>query len=280
MESRIGNIEITNPNKVLFKSGKITKFDIAKYYEEASGLMLPLIESRLLSVIRCHKGIEEECFFKKHPATDKNHVEVYNVSGEEYFYLKDKTQLIYQVQMGTVEFHNWGSKVPEIGKPDVMVFDLDPSDNLSLTKLRQGTKELGQVLNELGFETFLKTSGGKGYHIEVPTTKFDDWESINKFSKDVALYMENKYPRAFTSNIRKNAREGKIFIDYLRNAKGATCVAAYSVRARKNAPISFPISWDELNEIKPNEITINNYQSYLSKTNPWSKLYSIDELER
>lgn len=267
-------ITITNPNKILFPKDKFKKIDIINYYIEVAHLMLPFIENRLLSVIRCHEGIKGECFFKKHPTTDK-FIHKKKDKGEDYFYINEKYGLIYQAQMGTIEFHIWGSCIPKINKPNLMVFDLDPDEKLSLTKLRTAVLKVKSVLDELKLKSFLKTSGGKGYHIVIPFSETKDWETFYNFSKQVALIIESKWPSEFTTNIKKSERKGKIFIDYLRNNRGSTCVAPYSIRARDNASISMPISWKDLNKIKPNEVNITNYQAYINKA--WKNIFKTKQ---
>lgn len=263
MKTIIDGITITNPNKIVYKAGNITKLDVVKYYSAIAPLMIKQIRGRLISVIRCHNGANESCFFKKHPSFDKNMVKVFNVNGEEYFYLTSAKQIVYQAQMGTVEFHIWGSKVNDIDHPNIMVFDLDPDENLSFKTLISGVKILKDCLNNLKLKSFLKTSGGKGYHITVPIKTVYSWDELAQLSKNIAEYLQFNYPSLFTTSIKKANRKNKIFIDYLRNKKTATCVAPYSLRAREGAPISMPISWNKLNKIKPNEININNYKKYL-----------------
>lgn len=268
-------ITITNPDKILFPKEKITKYDVVNYYIQISNLMLPYVSNRLLSVIRCHEGVNESCFYKKHPTTDKNMVKTKTVLGEEYFYIELANQLIYQAQMGSLEFHVGGSNVQKINKPNIMVFDLDPDVNLSLAKLRSAVLKLKSVLDELGLKSFLKTSGGKGYHIVIPFSETKNWKSFYEFSEKIAKLAENKWPDIFTTNIRKNERKDKIFVDYLRNSKSSTCVAPYSLRARDGATISMPINWNDLNKIKPNEVTIKNYKKYLN--NAWKKFFETEQ---
>ena len=269
-------IEITNPSKIIYPKEKVTKIDVMKYYSEVAELMLPYVKNRLLSVIRCHQGIMGECFFKKHPTTESQNINIFKLQNEEYFYLKNIKDIPYQAQMGTIEFHIWGSNIKKIDKPDIMTFDLDPDEKLSLEKLRQGVKYLKETLDSLNLVSFLKTSGGKGYHILLPFSSSKNWEKFNEFAKNIALLMEQKWPDLYTSNIRKEDRKGKIFVDYLRNKKGATCVAPYSLRARAGANISFPIAWENLDKIAPNEIDIFNFKNYLND-NVWSDFFLIKQ---
>lgn len=268
-------IKITNPDKILLNKGKIKKIDVVNYYINIASLMLPFIENRLLSVIRCHGDNNKECFYKKHPTNDKDMVKIKKVNGEEYFYINTQEELVYQVQMGTIEFHPWGSYVKTLTKPNMMVFDLDPDEKLPLEKLRDAVLKVKSVLDELNITSFLKTSGGKGYHVVVPFKISSSWKDFYAISKKVAELIEAKWPNVFTTNIRKSERKGKIFIDYLRNNKGSTCVAPYSVRARDNATISMPISWKDIKKIKPNEITIKNYKNYLN--NSWKDYFKTNQ---
>ena len=149
MKNIVAGVELTNPQKIVFKEDKICKYQIAKYYEDVADFMMPFLNKRLLSVIRCHQGVNSACFFKKHPTTEFKNVQVFMVDGDEYFYVKNKKQIVYQSQMSTIEFHIWGSKVPKIEQPDIIVFDLDPDKALSISKLRKGVLILKRVLQDL-----------------------------------------------------------------------------------------------------------------------------------
>ena len=170
--------------------------------------------------------------------------------------------------MNSIEFHTWGSKIDNINHPDIMVFDLDPDETLSLKKIREGVKDLKSILDELKLKSFLKTSGGKGYHILVPINNVT-WKNFRNIAKNIADLMEMKWPEKYTSNIRLKSRKNKIFIDWVRNTKGATSIAPYSLRIRPNAPVSMPISWNELDKIKPNEITLKKTLERIKLKDPW-----------
>ena len=262
-------LKITNPNKILFPKLNIKKIDLINYYSDISELMLKYTKNRLMSVIRCHKGIRANCFYKKHPNTERDLVNTFLLNNEEYFYLTEPKDIVLQAQMGTIEFHPWGSYIEHIDQPNMMVFDLDPDENLSLSSLRQGVTDLKKILDDLNLISFLKTSGGKGYHIVLP------FSSSKNCSRNIAQILETINPEKYTTNIRKEKRHDKIFIDYLRNSKGSTCVAPYSIRARENATISMPISWDDLYKITPNEINIKNYKKYLN--NAWDNYFNINQ---
>lgn len=262
------NITITNPSKKII--GNITKQQIYSYYEKIAPRMMPYLENRLISTIRAPYGTTKEIFYKKHLENSHGFLEKLG----NYYYILDTIALLSEVQMNSYEFHIWGSNASKNNYPNMMVFDFDPDEKLSLETLRLGVKYLKEILDNLNLKAFLKTSGGKGYHVVIPFRTKITWKKFYKISEDIANILVNTYPDIFTTNIRKNNRHNKIFIDYLRNQKSATSVAPYSIRLKKNAPISMPISWQELDKIKPNEITINNVFKRLKKKDPWEDFFT------
>lgn len=273
----INGVKISNPNKLIYNKPKITKIDVAKYYKKVAKRMMPYLENRIISVIRCPEGIEGENFFKKHLEDDrtgivKKNIKNKNSKKEDYYYITEIEGLINETQMNSIEFHTWGSKVQSIEKPDIMVFDLDPDEKLSLKKLRDSVKDLKSILDELKLKSYLKTSGGKGYHIVVPVNNMN-WKEFRSIAKQIAELMETKWPDKYTSNLRKDKREGKIFIDWVRNTRGATSIAPYSLRARPKAPVSIPIFWKELDTIKPDQIRMKKALERIKLKDPWKDFF-------
>lgn len=270
-------ILLTSPNKKII--GNITKKVIFNYYKKVAPYMMPYLENRIISVVKAPSGINNKIFFKKHLENQKRYLEKINISSKndkekDYYYILDEIGLLSEVQMNSYEFHIWGSNASNKNKPNMMVFDLDPDKSLSLDKLRLGVKYLKEILDNLNLKSFLKTSGGKGYHICIPFKNNLTWKKFYKISEDIANIIENTHSELFTTNNRKEKRKNKIFIDYLRNQKSATFVAPYSVRLRKNAPVSMPIAWNELDKIKPNEITIYKAIKRLKKKDPWKDFFT------
>lgn len=261
-------ITITNPSKKII--GNITKQQIYSYYEKIAPRMMPYLENRLISTIRAPYGTTKEIFYKKHLENSHGFLEKLG----NYYYILDTIALLSEVQMNSYEFHIWGSNASKNNYPNMMVFDFDPDEKLPLKTLRLGIKYLKEILDNLNLKSFLKTSGKKGYHVVIPFRTQITWKKFYKISEDIANILVNTYPDIFTTNIRKENRHNKIFIDYLRNQKSATSVAPYSIRLKKNAPISMPISWQELDKIKPNEITINNVFKRLKKKDPWEDYFT------
>ncbi|ABX42101.1 DNA ligase D [Lachnoclostridium phytofermentans] len=279
----IEGIKISNPDKVMFDDPVITKLDVVQYYEKVSELMLPYVSHRVLSIVRCPKGVSQTCFYKKHPGAGSKGIitiPITTSSGEteDYFYIENISGLISEVQMGTLEFHTWGSRIDELEKPDVMVFDLDPDEGMDLSQVRQGVLDVRSILNELCLNSYLKTSGGKGYHVVVPLKPVVNWNVFNDFARRVAEVMEKKWPDRYTSNVRKAKRTDKIFIDWIRNGRGATSVAPYSVRARKGARVSMPIAWEELDTVAPDGITMADALLRLNGKDPWKDFFQNNQM--
>jgi DNA ligase D len=281
----IQGVKITHPEKILFDNPQITKEEVVRYYERIADRMLPFVAHRILSIVRCPKGVSQTCFYKKHPGAGSRGIvtiQIANSDGEkyneEYFYIEDATGLVSEAQMGTLEFHTWGSRVETLEQPDIMVFDLDPDEGMLLDRVRQGVRDLKGILDELSLVSYLKTSGGKGYHVAVPFAPSASWDAFRDFAKRVAEVMEQKWPDRYTSNIRKAKRSDKIFIDWIRNSRGSTSVAPYSIRARAGAKVSMPIRWDELDAVAPDSVGIYDALERLNNTNPWSDFYRTGQV--
>lgn len=245
--------------------------------------MLPFVNNRILSVVRCPKGISEACFFKKHPGTDQKGIATIPISASDggtdiYFYIENKSGIISEAQMGTLEFHTWGSSVNQLEKPDMMVFDLDPDEGIDLSRVRQGVRDVKNILSELSLNSYLKTSGGKGYHVVVPLMPSVSWDVFYDFTRRVAEVMENKWPERYTSNVRKAKRKGKVFIDWIRNGRGATSIAPYSLRARKGAKVSMPIEWNELDTIAPDGVTMSDALMRINNNDPWKGFFENKQM--
>ena len=263
-------MKLSSPGKILFEDAKITKQGVADYYKAVAKVMLPFIKGRAISLVRCPDGVEAGCHYRK------------NKDGtvDEVITISNLRELLNEVRMNTIEFHMYGYKINNPDSPDIMVFDLDPGEGTGFAKIRQGARDVRGILQELGLACFLKTSGGAGFHIVVPFSRVSSYQVFSDFAHKIALLMEAKWPTRYTTNIRKDARKGKIFVDWLRNSRGATSVAPYSLRARTGAAISFPLSWEELDKYKPADITINNVREFLKKKNPWEDFFKLGKRQR
>lgn len=278
----LADFEITHPEKILSRELGVTKGDVAEYYLKISKRMLPYLENRIISSVRCPGGIDSACFYKKHPAADSREVVAVRVpsdkgKNEEYYYVADIGGLMSEVRMNTLEFHIWGSRVEKLEKPDVMVFDLDPDEGMDLERIRRGVADLKGMLDELSLTSFLKTSGGKGYHVVIPFLPAAGWDSFHEFAGGIAKTMEAKWPDRYTSSVGKSRRRNRIFIDWMRNGRGATSVAPYSVRAREGFPVSMPIAWKELDTIAPQGISMRDALDRMRRKDPWEGFFAIEQ---
>ncbi|MDD3750983.1 MAG: DNA ligase D [Tissierellia bacterium] len=281
----IEGVKISSPDKIIYNELDITKEDVIRYYSKVAERMLPYVRNRILSIVRCPKGVSQACFYKKHPGPGSKgiitmHIPTDNNETVEYFYIENATGLISEAQMGTLEFHTWGSSVEQLEKPDIMVFDLDPDEGMKIDRVRQGVEDIKSILDELNLNSYLKLSGGKGYHVVVPLKPTAYWDKFHDFAKQTAEVMENKWPDRYTSNVRKAKRKGKIFIDWIRNARGATSIAPYSLRARKGAKVSMPIFWDELYTVAPDGINLEDALIRIEGKDPWEDFFQNTQMLR
>ena len=281
----IEGVKISSPDKIIYNELDITKEDVVRYYSKVAERMLPYVRNRILSIVRCPKGVSQACFYKKHPGPGSKgiitmHIPTDNNETVEYFYIENATGLISEAQMGTLEFHTWGSSVEQLEKPDIMVFDLDPDEGMKIDRVRQGVEDIKSILDELNLNSYLKLSGGKGYHVVVPLKPTAYWDKFHDFAKQTAEVMENKWPDRYTSNVRKAKRKGKIFIDWIRNARGATSIAPYSLRARKGAKVSMPIFWDELYTVAPDGINLEDALIRIEGKDPWEDFFQNTQMLR
>ncbi len=245
-------IKITNPDRVIFPESGNTKGELAEYYQAVAGPMLAFAANRPVSLVRCPQGRAKKCFFQKHDSGSfgehVHHVPIAEKDGgtEDYLYLDSAEGLAACVQMGTIEFHTWGSRVTDVEAPERMVFDLDPDEGLDFADVKSAAQDIHDRLADLGLASFAMLSGGKGVHVVVPLTPGHSWEAHKDFSKRFAEAMTLAEPERFTASLSKAKRKGRIFIDYLRNQRGSTAVLPYSARSREGAPVAVPIAWSEL----------------------------------
>ncbi|MDF2794893.1 MAG: ligD [Pseudomonas orientalis] len=274
----VKSMKITHPDRVIDKQSGTQKQELAQFYAEISASILPFLRNRPVSLLRAPEGIEGEQFFQKHSermaiphikqldqALDPGHARLMEIDSAD--------ALIGAVQMGTVELHTWGATTDKIETPDLFVLDLDPDPALPWKSMLEAAQLTLSVLDEIGLQAFVKTSGGKGLHLIVPLARRDHWDTVKAFAKAIAQFMTQQLPERFTATSGPKNRVGKIFIDYLRNARAASTVAAYSVRARPGLPVSVPISRDELSGLRSaQQWTVANLHERLRdlKDDPWA----------
>ena len=275
-------IKLTHPDRLLWEGQGLTKLGLAEYYAEVADTILPFITGRPLALVRCPNGHSGDCFYQKHSfagltdAVEIAHVEEKAGKAEEAIVIHDLRGLINLVQANVLEIHPWGARIDDIDHPDILIFDLDPGEGLEWTHVIEAAGEVRRRLLDLGIDSYVKTTGGKGLHVVSHLEPSADWDELKSFAHSIALAMERDEPSKYISTMAKKARGGKIFVDYLRNGRGATAVAAYSTRARPGAPISTPVRWDELGpELTPARFTVENIGRRLAalKSDPWEGFF-------
>jgi bifunctional non-homologous end joining protein LigD len=273
----VAGVAITHPDRVIYPGAKITKIQLAEYIAAVGPLMLPHVARRPLSLVRCPDGVAGTCFFQKHwPGTPPDVLDTVSIvqgNGQRRMYVavSDVSGLVALVQWGVLEIHPWGSRSDDPDCPDRIIFDLDPGPGVLWKATRQAARGLGALLDELGLASWIKTTGGKGLHVVVPIARRSSWEEASEFARGVASQMESVFPDQFIIKASKAEREGVIFIDWLRNTRGATAIAPWCPRARPEAGVSVPISWDQLETIKRgDQFTLPRLRRSIPATDdPW-----------
>jgi bifunctional non-homologous end joining protein LigD len=260
----LGGISITYPGRVISEIGHITKGELAEYYAGVASWILPQIERRPLSLLRCPSGIDRQYFFQRNPGRGLGaHIRTFEFKNKgktyEYLYIEDEKGLLEIVQRGGIELHPWGAPVDAIDYPDRMIFDLDPAPEVPFEALKLAAQDLKQRLEHRGLHSTLKCTGVKGLHVTVPLAGKDKWAAVKSFAGSLANEMVAAEPDAYIATMSKAKRTGKIFIDYFRNDYTATAIADYGVRARPGAPVALPIEWKELKNLQSaDQFTIKN----------------------
>ena len=253
--SATAEVKISSRDRVVFPDSGQTKGELADYYEAVAGIMLAFAAQRPVSLVRCPQGRAKKCFFQKHDSGGfgdaVHHVPIAEKDGgtEDYLYVDDARGILQCVQMGTIEFHGWGSRTSDVEAPDRMIFDLDPDEGLDFDAVKTAAQDIRARLADIGLVSFALLSGGKGVHVVVPLNTGHDWAAHKDFSRRFAEALSVAEPDRFTATMSKAKRKGRIFIDWLRNQRGATAVLPYSARARSGAPVAVPIGWNELKGI-------------------------------
>jgi bifunctional non-homologous end joining protein LigD len=281
-------IRLTHPDKIIDAETGVTKRQLADYLYAVAGVMLPHIANRPLSLVRCPDGSAKPCFFQKHagqglpagvgsvtvPSTK-------NGPSEEYISLDTADALASLAQIGVLEVHPWGSCNRALERPDRLIFDLDPDEAIEWAVLVESARAVRGFLEELGLTSFVKTTGGKGLHVVVPLAAAagaPEWPEIKDFTRGVALAIESTDRKLYLIKMTKAARKGRIFIDYMRNERGATAVAAYSPRARSGLRVALPLEWDELDQGRP-EFSVANFPEWEDRLAraPWARLPGLQQ---
>jgi bifunctional non-homologous end joining protein LigD len=273
-------VSLSNPDKVLWAEQGVTKGELAEYYVAVADRMLPHVAHRPVTLVRCPVGAEKKCFYQRHVASGvlPQFREV-TVPGfdEPYLYIEDAAGLIAAVQMGTLELHPWGVTVDAPDRPDRLIFDLDPAEGLGFGAVIAAALDVRDRLAAIGLTSFAKTTGGKGLHVVVPIVAETEWREAKAFTKKLAEMMSEERPDLYLARISKAEREGRIFIDYLRNDPTSTAVGPYSTRSRPGAPVSMPIDWGEVTPaLDPCAYNVRTVPGLIGvRADPWADISKV-----
>lgn len=279
-------VTITHPERIVYPDIKLSKLALAEYYALVAPLMLPHVKLRPISSVRCPDGQGGECFFQKHwpprggAAVLTKPVAEGDSEPKPYAFAATPRDLVALVQNGVIETHVWGARFDSLEKPDRIVLDLDPGPGLTWPAIKKAALQVRRVLHDVGLESWVKLTGGKGVHVVVPVDRRVGWPVLSGFAKAVAERLVRESPNLYVSKASKAIREKRIFVDWLRNTRGATSAAPWSPRAREGAPVAVPLHWDELAGIaKPNMFSIPIVTKMLAKSmvDPWQDMLTYKQ---
>ncbi len=276
----VAGVRITHPDRVLFPGQGVRKRELIEHYLAVAKWMLPHIAGRPLALVRCPGGSGKPCFFQKHAspgwpdAFERIRIREKSGSGE-YLHIRHVAGLVAAAQMDVLELHIWGSRIDRLEQPDRLVFDIDPAPGLAFGKVREAARELRDRLDQIGLESFALATGGKGIHVLVPLARRHGWDEHRNFAETMVRRMAADSPERYTASLAKAKRRGKIFIDFLRNQRGATAIAPLSSRARKNAYVALPVSWTTLTQLNSAQAaTIREVARFLRR-DPWPGYFEL-----
>lgn len=277
--TEVGGVRLTHPDRVLYPAQGITKRELAAYYEAVAERMLPHVRGRPLTLVRCPAGRETECFYQRRAGKGTprslGRVKVPVEGAEETYLVADSpAALVSLVQMGVLEVHVWGARRDRLDRPDRMILDLDPAEGIRWEEVVAAAREVRDRLAATGLASWVKTTGGKGLHVVAPLQRRAGWEAVREFSLRVAEAMVGDAPERYLTSASREEREGRIYVDYVRNSWSASAVAPYSTRSREGAPVSFPLAWDALGaETRPADFTVRTVpERARSAPDPWAEM--------
>jgi bifunctional non-homologous end joining protein LigD len=270
----IFGVRISHPERVMDERSGLSKLQLAQYHELIADSFIAEAANRPLALVRCPQGDAHKCFFQKNLTPGIGpHVKSLKLAGLPAMLVSEPTGVIELVQFNAMELHGWGSRMPDAEKPDWLIFDLDPDTTLKFSEVVTAALELRETLQSVGLPSFVKTTGGKGLHVVVPLQPRAEWDEVKEFCKQVAQTLAQMQPERYVANMAKAQRGGKIFVDYLRNGRGATAVLPYSPRARPGATVAVPVEWKELKGLDPREFRVDNAAQWLRRRrDPWASL--------
>jgi bifunctional non-homologous end joining protein LigD len=278
----VAGVRLTHPDRLLYPEQGISKSELARYHEAVADRILPELADRPLTLVRCPQGSQKKCFFQRHAGAgiprQLRRVELADVEGEPaYLTADDLPALVALTQVGVLELHAWPARAERPDRPDRLILDLDPGPGVEFAEVVAAALRLREILGDLGLRSFVKTTGGKGLHVVAPVLPDHGWEAHKGFAKAVAERLEADSPGRYTTGSAKAARDGRIYVDHLRNSRGASAVVPYSPRARAGAPVAMPLAWEELRPgLDPAACTVRNVPGLLrERADPWAEIGTL-----
>ena len=284
----VRGIGVSHPDRVMYETPRLSKLDVARYYDAVADAMMPHVEGRPLTLVRCGEGLAKGCFYMKHsklwspPELKRVKIREKTKIGD-YLVIESPEAIVALAQMGILEIHTWNSRYGKVEHPDRIVLDLDPGPEVAWTTVVQSAKVVRTLLQTLDLESFVKTTGGKGLHLVVPLEPRHDWKACLELSRAVAAALVRHDPELFTTTFAKRGRESQILVDYMRNNRTNTSVAAFSTRARAGATVSVPLSWRELTAtLDPAAFTVATVPARLQRQrrDPWAEYFRLRQRVR
>jgi len=276
-------VALTSPDKIIYENEGITKLQIAEYYQKVAPLLLPHIKGRPLSILRCPAGSEGTCFFQKHYKQGAPEVlrciRLQEKTKEACYLAADSGKALEAlVQIGALEIHPWNSQEKDLERPDQLVLDFDPGPGVPWEKVVSASQILRDLLKNQGLQSFVKVTGGKGIHVHVPIAPLYSWDQVRTYSKSLAGQVAALEPSLYVTEMSKKLRKNKIFIDYLRNSRGSTAVAPYSLRAKPTSAVALPLSWQELSKVTSSDaFTLTKTLKKIAQRtkDPWADYFKL-----
>ncbi|MDR2877536.1 MAG: non-homologous end-joining DNA ligase, partial [Chromatiales bacterium] len=278
----LAGVRLTHPEKIFYPAQRITKRDLAEYFEQMAPRLLPYVTRRPLSLVRCPQGHLRGCFFQRHPSAGMprsfHAVRIPGTRHEPYIYVNSAGGLIAAAQLGALELHLWGSRIDDIEHPDRLIFDIDPDPDVAFSEVKRAARLLRDILMSASLKSFVMLTGGKGLHVVVPLKGSNDWPEVKAFSQGIASALAKSHPERYLAKANKQQRKGRIFIDWMRNMRSSTAIAPWSTRAREGCPIAVPVDWAELARIKrADQYQLRNIGQRLKtlKHDPWAGYFQL-----
>lgn len=273
-----GAVRVTHPDRVMDAASGLRKAELVAYHAQIADWLMPFARRRPLALVRCPDGSAAPCFFQKQATPGfSDAILRRRIAGRETLGVRSARALQELAQFNVMELHGWGARWPAWGRPDWLVMDLDPGAGVGFAEVTEAALEMKELLATLGLESFVKTTGGRGLHVVAPLRPLRPWDEIGDFTEGLARHLAQRAPERYVAAAGAERRAGRIFVDYLRNRRGATAVLPYSPRARTGATVAMPLAWTDLRRADPREFTVRSVPAWLQRRrrDPWARFFTL-----